>query len=109
MVVGCRVLARPIGLLHMRDEHGPDDKVLFVPANDSLYDEIRELCDVAEVRLRQIEEFFRSYKELGEGMPEVFGWDGVAAAVSAIAQAGASGEASVRLGEQAVGGLVEDG
>ena len=31
---GCHVMARPIGVLDMRDEKGPDNKILAVPIGD---------------------------------------------------------------------------
>src|SRR3954453_8966612 len=31
---GCRIRVRPIGVFHMQDEKGPDDKVLCVPVGD---------------------------------------------------------------------------
>ena len=43
---GCLVLARPVGVFWMHDEHGPDAKVLAVPARDPRYDGMRDLADV---------------------------------------------------------------
>ena len=31
---GCRIRVRPIGVFHMTDEKGPDEKVICVPLND---------------------------------------------------------------------------
>jgi inorganic pyrophosphatase len=83
---GCTVPARPIGLLHMADEHGTDVKLLCVAAGDPRFDPIRELEDLAPHWLREIEVFFETYKQL-EDQKEVSvgGWEGRAAALAAIA------------------------
>ncbi len=82
---GCSVAARPIGLLHMADEHGTDIKVLCVAAGDPRFDPITELGDLAPHWLREIEVFFETYKQL-EDLKEVSvgGWEGRAAAMAAI-------------------------
>lgn len=82
---GCLVPARPIGLLHMADEHGTDIKVLCVAASDPRFDPINELEDLAPHWLREIEVFFETYKQL-EDMKEVSvgGWEGREAAWAAI-------------------------
>ena len=40
---GCLVRARPIGMFHMRDEAGGDDKILCVPAGDPRQNHIIEI------------------------------------------------------------------
>ena len=74
VVVGCRVTARPIGVLRMRDEHGSDDKVLFVPSNDPVYEGLTDVGDVPAVQRQEIQEFFETYKDLEPGTPVVGGW-----------------------------------
>jgi len=44
---GCLVRARPIGMFHMRDEAGGDDKILCIPAGDPRKNHIRELDDIS--------------------------------------------------------------
>ncbi len=82
---GCTVPARPIGLLHMADEHGTDVKVLCVAASDPRFDQIVGLTDLAPHWLREIEMFFETYKRL-EDRKEVTvgGWEGTGAAWEAI-------------------------
>ena len=77
---GCLVRARPIGLLNMRDEKGPDQKVLVVPVGDPRFDEVRDLNDLASHWLQEIENFFQTYKMLEDKFTEVVGWEGVGAA-----------------------------
>lgn len=71
---GCVVASRPLGALAMSDEHGTDYKVLAVSCCDPRYHETRTLRDVSRHRLREIEHFFRVYKDLEEKEVEVRGW-----------------------------------
>ena len=54
---------RAVGLYHMEDEEGGDDKVLCVPA-DVRYDDIKDVNDVNEYHLKEIKHFFEQYKAL---------------------------------------------
>ena len=62
--VGCIIKARPIGMLIMEDEEGEDPKVLSVPISDPRFDGIRGIKDVHPHKLREIQEFFETYKRL---------------------------------------------
>ncbi|WP_068263838.1 inorganic diphosphatase [Janibacter limosus] len=64
---GCLVRARPIGMFHMRDEAGGDDKVLCVPAGDPRKEGIKELEDISEFDRLEIQHFFETYKDLEPG------------------------------------------
>ena len=64
---GCLVRARPIGMFHMRDEAGGDDKILCVPAGDPRQEGIKELEDVSEFDRLEIQHFFETYKDLEPG------------------------------------------
>jgi len=64
---GCLVAARPIGLFHMTDEAGGDDKILMVPAHDPRDAHINELDDVSEFDRLEIQHFFETYKDLEPG------------------------------------------
>lgn len=89
---GCLVPVRPIGVLEMVDEHGLDYKILGVPACDPRFAEIHNLKDLAPHWLREIENFFDSYKKL-EGKPaEVKGWHDVQRAWEVIDSAGPAPE-----------------
>src|SRR6476659_8083769 len=71
---GCVVAARPLGALAMKDEHGTDHKVLAVSCRDPRFQEALALEDVSSHLLREIEHFFRVYKDLEEKETEVLGW-----------------------------------
>ena len=64
---GCLVRARPIGMFHMRDEAGGDDKILCIPAGDPRKAHIRELDHVSEFDRLEIQHFFETYKDLEPG------------------------------------------
>ena len=64
---GCLVRARPIGMFHMRDEAGGDDKILCIPAGDPRKNHIREIEDVSEFDRLEIQHFFETYKDLEPG------------------------------------------
>jgi inorganic pyrophosphatase len=82
---GCLVLARPVGVFWMNDEHGPDAKILTVPARDPRYAAVRDLADVPEHLTAEIGHFFEIYKELEPGKStDVRGWQGHIAASEAI-------------------------
>ncbi len=84
---GCHVVARPIGVLDMRDEKGPDNKILAVPIGDPRFSRIHDLSDIDPHWLREIENFFQTYKALEDKWTDVVGWEDAAAAARAIAEA----------------------
>ena len=55
---GCRIRVRPIGLFLMEDQGHADHKVLAVPDGDPLWREAKDLDDVPEHLLRELEHFF---------------------------------------------------
>jgi inorganic pyrophosphatase len=72
---GCRIRVKAIALLRMRDERGIDDKVLAVPTSDPGWNTLDRLEDVPVQLRREIDHFFRSYKELEpEKRVEIEGW-----------------------------------
>jgi inorganic pyrophosphatase len=71
---GCRVWGRPVGGLEMRDEKGFDFKVLCVAIADPMYAHYQQLADVSPHRLREIENFFQTYKLLENKEVEIMGW-----------------------------------
>lgn len=70
----CRVQVRPIGVLHMRDEKGIDDKILAVPLADPRFADVQEFSDVASHWQLEIEQFFQTYKALQGLHVETYGW-----------------------------------
>jgi inorganic pyrophosphatase len=64
---GCLITARVIGMFKMRDEKGPDEKVLCVPAHDPRAEHFRDIQDVPEFDRLEIQHFFEVYKDLEPG------------------------------------------
>jgi inorganic pyrophosphatase len=62
--VGCIIKARPIGVLILEDEKGEDPKILSVPLNDPRFEEYKDINDVPQHLLKEIQEFFETYKRL---------------------------------------------
>ena len=62
--VGCIVKVKPIGVLVLEDEKGEDPKILSVPINDPRSVGYHSLSDVHPHLLREIQEFFETYKRL---------------------------------------------
>ncbi|CAN5580136.1 inorganic diphosphatase [soil metagenome] len=81
---GCRVHARPVGGLEMRDDQGDDFKVLCVALADPLWEHATQLSQVSPHRLRQIEHFFATYKLLEDKEVEVYGWRDLPAALALL-------------------------
>lgn len=74
---GAIIEVRPIGLLKMTDESGPDAKLLAVPKDKlcKLYENINSPDDVSPHTLATIKHFFEHYKDLDEGKwVKVEGW-----------------------------------
>jgi len=71
---GCRVWGRPIGGLEMRDDKGPDFKVLCVAVGDPHQAHVERLDQVRPHRLIEIRHFFDTYKLLEAKETEVIGW-----------------------------------
>jgi inorganic pyrophosphatase len=84
---GCHIIARPIGVLDMQDEKGQDQKILAVPVGDPRFSSIRDLQDIDQHWLREIENFFQTYKALEDKWTDVVGWEDAAAAARVILQA----------------------
>jgi inorganic pyrophosphatase len=82
---GCVVSCRVVGMYHMQDEAGGDDKLLCVAAGDIRKNDLQDLNDVAEYDLNEISHFFQVYKALEPGK-KVFGgeWVGHVAAENEI-------------------------
>nr|MBN2277353.1 inorganic diphosphatase [candidate division Zixibacteria bacterium] len=73
---GCLIEARPVGVFKMWDEKGSDEKILCVPINDPMWNNIMELEQVPPHLLKEIENFFRIYKELEQKKTGIEGWMG---------------------------------
>ena len=62
--VGCVVRVRVIGALIAEDEEGDDPKVLSVLVDDARFEGYSDITDVHKHKLKEIQEFFETYKRL---------------------------------------------
>ena len=62
--IGCIVKVRVIGALIIEDEEGDDPKILSVLVNDARFQGYADITDVHQHMLREIQEFFETYKRL---------------------------------------------
>lgn len=79
-VVPCTVIrARPIGVLMMEDEKGPDEKILAVPVDalHPFYSGVQSWDELPPILTEQIAHFFAHYKDLEAGKSTDIGqWAG---------------------------------
>jgi len=69
VVPGAIVRCRPVGAMLMKDEAGPDEKILAVPVDKlhPFYSGVRSYKDLPGTLCEQIVHFFRHYKDLEKG------------------------------------------
>lgn len=90
LIPGAVIRARPIGVLHMVDEAGTDEKIICVP-HDRIhpqFTEVHAMEDLPQITRHAIEHFFTNYKALEPGKwVRVSGWGDRAAAEELIRRA----------------------
>lgn len=83
---GCVIEVKPIGVFHMADDKGPDEKVICVPVSDPIWNKLNDLSDVNPHLLKEIEHFFEVYKDLENKQVDVHGWGNVTEAREILSQ-----------------------
>jgi inorganic pyrophosphatase len=76
----CVMEVKPIGVFHMTDEKGPDEKIICVPVSDPIWNKLNDLSDMNPHMVKEIEHFFQVYKDLEEKKVDVGGWGNAAEA-----------------------------
>ena len=86
---GCLVPARVIAVFWMRDQQGPDAKLLCVPATDPRWAHLQELEDVPMHQISEIWHFFEIYEALepGKSLTPGRGWERRKEAAQAVEDA----------------------
>lgn len=87
LISGSVIQCRPLGVLNMTDESGPDHKILALPIHKlcTLYRGIETLDDLPKQLLDQIAHFFDHYKDLENNKwVKIDGWEGADAAKQEI-------------------------
>jgi inorganic pyrophosphatase len=90
IVPGAVMPVRPVGVLMMEDNAGPDEKIVAVPAPalTPRYDKVKNYSDLPGILINQIEHFFAHYKELEPGKwVKIIGWRDAAEARKLIEEA----------------------
>lgn len=77
---------KPIGVFHMTDEKGPDEKIICVPVSDPVWNRINDLEELNGHLLKEIEHFFKVYKDLEKKKVDVGGWGDATEAKEIIKQ-----------------------
>ena len=79
LLPGSVIEVKPIGILEMEDEEGPDAKIIAIPKEkiDPRFKEINDIDDIPKAIKDKIKHFFEHYKELEPGKwVKVTGWKG---------------------------------
>ena len=71
---GCLMEVRPIGSLEMIDGGEGDEKILCVGSKNPRYAEVTEYTQILPHVLKEIAEFFGTYKNLEKKVVEIGGW-----------------------------------
>jgi len=90
LLPGSLVRAKPIGLLVMEDEEGPDSKLICVPVPkvDPRFEGVKDVGDLPQALKDRIRHFFEHYKELEPGKwVKVKDWRGAEEAEKKVAEA----------------------
>ncbi|WP_431137118.1 inorganic diphosphatase [Psychroserpens mesophilus] len=70
----CVMEVKPIGVFHMADEKGPDEKLICVPVTDPIWNACNDIEDLNPHRIKEITHFFQVYKDLEKKKVDVGGW-----------------------------------
>ncbi len=81
---GILVRVRPVALLDMIDNGDPDQKILGVPIDDPRWKSVEDVADVNPHTLKEIEHFFKTYKQLEGKTCKISGFKDRAEALSAF-------------------------
>lgn len=71
---GCLIRVRAIGVFHMTDEKGPDEKLICVPVADPNWSKYYNLDDLNPHLLNEVKHFFQVYKDLEHKKVDVGGY-----------------------------------
>ena len=70
----CVMEVKAIGVFHMADEKGPDEKIICVPVTDPIWNTYNDIDDLNPHRIKEITHFFQVYKDLEKKKVDVGGW-----------------------------------
>ena len=79
LLPGSVIEVKPVGVLEMEDEEGPDAKIIAIPKEkiDPRFKEVKDIDDIPKAIKDKIKHFFEHYKELEPGKwVKVTDWKG---------------------------------
>jgi len=100
LIPGAVMNCRPVGVLHMRDEAGHDEKIIAVPSGrvSAMYNNIDSYRDLPAMQVRQIAHFFQRYKDLEDGKwVEITRWGDDSEARDMVAKAIAAAKGGITV------------
>jgi inorganic pyrophosphatase len=83
---GCRIRVRVVGVFHMADEKGPDEKIICVPLKDTAWMRVSDVHDIPAELRNEVEHFFQVYKDLEHAKVETYGFGNRAEAEKVVAE-----------------------
>ncbi len=83
-IPGLVVEVKPVGIFYMEDDKGPDEKILCVPVSDPIMSEMNDINDVNAHFKKEVEHFFKVYKDLENKKVTTNGFGDKAAAIAMI-------------------------
>lgn len=81
---GVVVEARPVGVMKMIDQGDKDNKILMVAKGEPRFKHVKSYKDLPEHQLKEIANFFMTYKILENKKTEVLGWEDAGFALQEI-------------------------
>lgn len=87
MVPNCLVEAKVIGVMKMIDGGEGDDKIIAVAAGDPAYKHYNDMNELPEYLVKEIKQFFVSYKALENKTVEITGFGGAEDAKNVVLKA----------------------
>jgi inorganic pyrophosphatase len=102
VVPGCVLRARPIGVLHMEDEAGSDEKLICVPHDKvhPMYSGVTDAAELPQIARATIEHFFATYKDLeSDKWVKMKGWGPASEAVDIILKSMDAYRATAKTGD----------
>lgn len=76
-IPGCIIKVKPIAVFYMSDDKGNDEKILCVPISDPNYNYWNDINFIPNHTKKEIEHFFKRYKDLENKNVIINGWGGV--------------------------------
>ena len=89
LLPGTVLEVRPVGVLRMLDDGEDDDKIVAKPVDEPRLDHVESRDDIPEHERAEIEEFFKTYKNLEDDPNVVTNGIGPAEEASDIVESGA--------------------